>query len=290
MIRAVWLAALTMVSAFLTVPAFASEHPQSETAIAPITIGVSHRVETHGAQRDINVLLPPHYETDDEGYPLILVLDGGSTQDLFLSFGIYRWNQLWGRSRPAIIVGIETVDRQRELLPPTGDPAEQERYQTAGEADAFRAWIADSVLPMLRERYRHDGRAFIVGESAAGHFVVETWVKTPGLFDGYAAHSPSMQWNNQSLSHNFAALPERVRPPIFVSLADEGGPTEHGALRFVRAAGPELCFADRRESHVRHSNTLHQLLPEALQFLLPTDADWLGEYGMTVNCSLREIG
>lgn len=282
-----WLAIL---AAFAAVPALAGETPQSDQAVTAITLGEAHRLETHGAERQVNVLFPQGYETGEDSYPLVLILDGGVSQDLFLAFGIDRWNQLWGRSQPAIIVGIETVDRQRELLPATEDPAEAQSYPTAGESGAFRAWIADEVLPLLRQRYRHDGRAFLIGESAAGHFVAETWVKTPVLFDGYAALSPSLQWNEQALSHDLAAMPQQARPPIFLSLADEGGPTEFGALRFVSASGPELCFSDRRASHVRHSNTLHQLLPEALQFLLPTQADWLGEYGMTVNCSLREVG
>ena len=34
--------------------------------------------------------------------------------------------------------------------------------------------------------------------------------------------------------------------------------------------------------------SLHQLLPQALQYLLPTEADWLGEYGLTVECEMRE--
>ena len=74
------------------------------------------------------------------------------------------------------------------------------------------------------------------------------------------------------------------RPPLFISLADEGGNTEEGVLRLVEEAGPKLCFADRR-TELAHANTLHGLLPEALQYLLPTEADWLEEYGLTLRCS-----
>ena len=50
--------------------------------------------------------------------------------------GLMRWGALWGRSQDAIIVGIETRDRQRELLPPTGDAAERKRWPSAGESAA----------------------------------------------------------------------------------------------------------------------------------------------------------
>ncbi len=263
-------------------PSYASEVVTSE----PLTIGTSYVVSTHGAERRINVVLPADYETTDREYPFVIMLDGGLKQDFFLTLGIERWNQLWGRSAPVIFVGVETVDRQRELLPPTGSKDEQDRYPTAGESASFRQWMSTSILPMLKDEYRDDGRTFLVGESAAGHFVAETWAAAPELFDGYAALSPSLQWNNQSLSHGLAGMNNPGRPPLFISLANEGGATEKGVLRFVAGAGPDVCFADRRKE-LAHANTLHGLLPEALQYLLPTEADWLDEYGLRLRCSDR---
>ena len=265
-------------------PAIAQEAPVS----SPITIGEAVTVATLGAERSLNIVLPRGYENSEEGYPIVLVLDGGIDQDLFLALGIERWNQLWGRSQPAILVGVETVDRQRELLPPTQVAEERERYPTAGESAAFRAWLGDTVLPMLRERYRHDGRALIIGESAAGHFVVETWLAQPDLFDGYAALSPSLQWDDRALAQAAPVEDGTERPTLFLSLADEGGDTEAGALELREKLGSRFCFADYRQSHVRHANSMHQLLPQALQYLLPTEADWLAEYGLITGCETLE--
>ncbi|MBV7255349.1 alpha/beta hydrolase [Pacificimonas sp. WHA3] len=276
----------------MKIPAFASVilllfvtplHARDALRSEPLTIGTSHILSTHDAERRVNVVLPTGYGQDDQTYPMVLMLDAGLQQDFFLSLGIERWNQLWQRSVPAIFVGIETVDRQRELLPPTSSEPEQKRFPTAGESDGFRHWLSSEVLPLLREHYRDDGRAFLLGESAAGHFVVETWIKTPELFDGYAALSPSMQWNGQALSRNFAREAETDRPPLFISLADEGGDTEEGLLRFVSSVRSPMCYSDRRDDLV-HANTLHGLLPEALQYLLPTGADWLAEYGLVLRC------
>ena len=248
----------------------------------PITIGTSYTLGVEDAERRINIVVPRGYDDEATDYPLVVVLDGGLQQDFFLTLGLERWNQLWQRSAPAIFVGIETVDRQRELLPPTTDIQEKGRYPTAGNSDAFRSWIADTVLPMLRAEYRTDGRAFLIGESAAGHFVVETWLEQPALFDGYAALSPSLQWNDQALSKAVATDSVKARPPLFLSLANEGGATEEGVLRV--AGKSQACFADRRDSLV-HANTLHGLFPEALQYLLPTEADWLDEYGLKLDCA-----
>jgi predicted alpha/beta superfamily hydrolase len=253
----------------------------------PLIIGETVTLEALGEQRSVNIILPPDYAKEPEKrWPVIYLLDGAMSQDLMMGAGLMRWGALWGRSRDAIIVGIETKDRQRELLPSTGDTAERQRWPSAGESAAFRAWLADTVKPLVEARYRHDGTAFLVGESAAGHFVVETWVSAPQLFTGYAAISPSLQWDSEALSRR--ALGTAKRPPLYLSLADEGGATESGMVRLLGVLPKDqpFCFSDRR-TQLRHATAFHGLLPEALQYLLPTDADWLEEYGMLLRCDQR---
>ena len=282
-IRTTWTrAALAALALALAVPAVA-QTPEP----APLTIGETVTLEAVGASRSVNIILPPDYAKEPERrWPVIYMLDGAMKQDLMMGIGLMRWGALWGRSRDAIIVGIETKDRQRELLPVTGDPAERAKYPTAGESAAFRAYIAELVKPMVEARYRHDGTAILVGESAAGHFVVETWASAPSLFTGYAAISPSLQWDGEALSRR--AIGTATRPPLYLSLADEGGATETGMERLLDGlpADQPFCFSDRRKD-LRHATALHGLLPEALQFLLPTEADWLEEFGMVLRCEKR---
>ena len=258
---------------------------QGTPEFAPFVVGETAKATVLDAKREINVILPPEYANEpDRQWPVVIMLDGGVQQDLMLGVGIHNWNRLWGRSHGAIWVGVETKDRQRELLPPTSDAAERDRFPTAGESDVFRDWLVGEVLPMIAARYRGNGEVFLVGESAAGHFVVETWAKHPEAFTGYAAISPSLQWDGQSLSRKVASGKVNAAP-LYVSLADEGGGLQEGVLRVVGAMpeGQRWCFSDRRED-LLHSNSLHGLLPEALQFLMPTPADWLEEYGFVLRC------
>lgn len=253
----------------------------------PLTIGETVTLEALGAERAVNIILPPDYAAEPERrWPVVYLLDGAMKQDVMMGAGLMRWGALWGRSKDAIIVGIETKDRTRELLPATDDAAEFANYPTAGESAAFRAWMAETVKPLVEARYRHDGTAFLVGESAAGHFVVETWASAPQMFTGYAAISSSLQWDFEALSRR--PLGEAKRPPLYLSLADEGGATETGMERLLGALLEDqpYCFSDRR-TQLRHATSLHGLLPEALQYLLPTEADWLDEFGMVLRCEMR---
>ena len=284
-LRIGWIrAAMAALALSAAVPSTAA--PESQ----PLTIGEMVVLEAVGAQRAVNIILPPDYAAEPEKrWPVIYQLDGAVKQDLMMGAGLMRWGALWGRSRDAIIVGIETKDRQRELLPPTGDAAERKRWPTAGESAAFRAWIAGTVKPLVEARYRHDGTAFLVGESAAGHFVVETWATAPQMFTGYAAISPSLQWDFEALSRRDVGT--AARPPLYLSLADEGGATESGMERLLGVLPKDqpYCFSDRR-TQLRHATSLHGLLPEALQYLLPTEADWLEEFGMVLRCDRRGGG
>jgi predicted alpha/beta superfamily hydrolase len=269
----------------LAAAALASAQPAPQPQ--PLSIGETVTLEALGEVREVNIVLPIGYAKEpDKRWPVVYLLDGGQTQDLMMGAGLQRWNTIWGRSEDAIIVGIATKNRQRELLPPTRDAAEQTRWPTAGESAAFRAWIAGTVKPLVEARYRHDGTAFLVGESAAGHFVVETWASAPAQFTGYAAISPSLQWDFEALSHK--PLSQGARPPIYLSLADEGGATESGIMRLLAAlpASQPYCFSDRRKE-LHHATALHGLLPEALQYLLPTDVDYLKDYGFILRCEKR---
>ncbi|TRD10118.1 alpha/beta hydrolase [Erythrobacter insulae] len=258
---------------------------QAAPESTPLIIGETITLTALDEKRQINVILPADYHTaTDKAWPVIYMLDGGMNQDLMLVTGLNSWNGLWERSQQAIIVGVQTKDRQRELLIPTSDPAEREQYPSAGESEAFRLWLSSTLQPLIQQKYRTNGTDILVGESAAGHFVVETWMNASSLFDGYGAISPSMQWSDQQLARQIDGNVNGL-PPLFVSLADEGGATEEGVMTLIEAmdGNQDFCFSDRRNDLV-HANSLHGLLPEALQYLLPTNVEWLSEYGLGLRC------
>lgn len=256
----------------------------SEPDPAPLTIGEQHVFLAMDEAREVNVVLPLSYGQDpDRRYPVVYMLDGGVSQDLMMQVGVVRWTQMWGRTSDFILVGVETKDRQRELLPPTTDKEALEVWPTAGESAEFRAYLRDEVMPIVAATYRTDGNDFLVGESAAGHFVVETLLTEPDLFDGYAAISPSLWWEEQLLARTAEANGSGT-PPLFISIADEGQTMDEGVRRVVAARGAAAtCFADRPD--LTHAVTFHALLPSALQYLLPGEEELPDEWGMVTGCA-----
>lgn len=260
----------------------------AQPAAVPITIGETHQLAFgDDDSRQINVYLPDGYSKGQERYPVLYVIDGGLSQDFLHVAGTSALNAVWGRSRPVIVVGIESKDRRAELIGSPGTAEERKQYPTAGRSARFRTFLRERVKPMVEASYRTSGEDGVIGESLAGLFIVETWLREPSLFDRYAAIDASLWWDAQALSKETAALlaAKQPRGPLFLTYSNEGPQTTDAADRVAVAAGPLLCLAPRTD--LTHATAYHILSPQALQFLFPTDNKHDPEWGFEVKCSKR---
>ena len=268
--------------------AIAAELPPS--TVQPISIGRAHTVTSAvlRERRLINVVLPASYgKHPEKKYPVLYLIDGGIDQDLLHVSGALHLGALWGRSDEAIVVGVETKDRRRELVGPTRDPELLRKYPTAGSSKAFRTFIRDEVKPLIESGYRTNGQDAVIGESLAGLFILETYLEEPALFDAYAAIDPSLWWDKEALSKTAAAKAARLdKPrPLYLAMAKEQAETPVAMGRVttaLRGAVPRRCLAVRPD--LFHSTIYQQLIPQALQFVLPAKEPAPAEFGFKVQC------
>lgn len=198
--------------------------PVAET---PVVIGRSYALPSAvmGATREINVWLPPGYDGGQARYPVLYLLDGGRDQDFHHISGLAQLGTVNGTTRDVIVVGIASVDRRNELALPTEDAELIARYPTQGQSERFRRFVAEEVLPFVEGRFRTDGDTALMGESLAGLFVVETFLKEPQMFDAYVAVSPSLWWDGGRLARQSGAhLRDHSNDPrtLILTLGDEG--------------------------------------------------------------------
>lgn len=178
-----------------------------------------------GATREINVWLPPGYDGGATRYPVLYVLDGGQTQDFHHISGLAQLGTVNGTTRDVIVVGIASVDRRNELALPTDNAELIARYRTHGQSDRFRRFIAEEVQPFVEARFRTNGKTALMGESLAGLFVVETFLKEPQMFDAWVAVSPSLWWDGGRLARQSGAhLRDHSNDPrtLILTVGDEG--------------------------------------------------------------------
>lgn len=264
---------------FLAAASPSAAQPQ-EPAVAPVPIiaGQSFRLSSRplGEQRTINLWLPPSYGRGDRRYPVVYLIDGGLSQDYFHITGLAHLGALSWSTQEVIVVGIETVDRRRELaFPVQRDASLRLRYPSAGASSDFRRFIVDEVKPFVERSYRTNGEDALLGESLAGLFIVEAFLREPAAFDTYIAMDPSLWWDDGRLTEEAAALlsgsgtsPRR----LWLSVGRETLEQPQYSDRLVAALreGPaSVTFRYEPRPALTHATIYHPTAWEALQALFP---------------------
>jgi uncharacterized protein len=168
----------------------------------PLTIGETFTIQSKalGEARRINVYAPAAFtDTSKTALPVMYMPDGGIAEDFLHVAGLIQVGAGNGTMRPFLLVGIENTQRRRDMTGPTENAEDRKIAPRVGGSQAFRSFIRDELMPLIKARYRTTNEKAIVGESLAGLFVVETLLLEPGLFDTYIAFDASVWWNNGQL-------------------------------------------------------------------------------------------
>lgn len=156
--------------------------------------------------RVINIWTPATYEKSTDSLPVLYMPDGGIKED-FPHIANTLEKLIAENKIPAcILVGIENTERRRDLTSATKVAYDLEHIPNAGGADNFRKFIKNELFPVINEKYRTTNKKFIIGESLAGLFVLETYLVDYEMFDNYIAFDPSIWFNEQYLVKNFESL------------------------------------------------------------------------------------
>jgi len=201
--------------------------------------GIPLESEIYGEARTINVYLPMGYAGRDERFPVLYLIDGGVHQDFIPMAGMAALAALSGQYREFILVGIQTNDRHYELTSKSEVAYDLGNIPRNGGADDFLRHLQNEVKSFIEDRYRTSGEDAIIGESLAGLFITETFLRAPESFDHYVAVSPSLWWRDMGLSREAADLLQGDGFPadrsLYLTIADEGGTMIEGMERLVKA-------------------------------------------------------
>lgn len=175
---------------------------------APLVIGETFTIDSkimHEVRR-INVYKPPGYTDSSARVPVLYMPDGGMAEDFLHVAGLVQVGVGNGTMRPFLLVGIENTQRRRDTTGPTDNPEDRKIAPRVGGSALFRQFIREELMPFIKARYHTTNETAIVGESLAGLFVVETFLREPDMFDTYIAFDPSLWWNSGKLVTDAQAL------------------------------------------------------------------------------------
>ena len=223
MLLAILLVALLGVHPLQDVPA--SQHPEAR----PLVIGETFTIASRSLKeaRRINVWTPPGYAASGAArLPVLYMPDGGIQEDFLHVAGLLQVSIGNGTMRPFILVGIENTERRRDMTGPTTNADDRKIAPRVGGSAGFRRFIRNELMPEVKARYRTTSESAIVGESLAGLFIVETFLREPDLFDTYIAFDPSLWWNGEELVKT-AGAQLRARPvrkkTLYLSTSGDAG-------------------------------------------------------------------
>ncbi len=140
----------------------------------------------------VYIKLPDDYNSTDQNYPVLYLLDGDITFPLALS--ALQYMEYGQHVAEMIIVGIgygsldwQTGNNRSRDYTVFSTP--DRPYQ--GGAGNFQTFLESELLPEIESGYRvNKNRNIIFGHSLGGQFVLYSLINNPGLFSGYIASSP----------------------------------------------------------------------------------------------------
>lgn len=158
--------------------------------------------------RVINVWTPKNYSQSKDSFPVLYMPDGGIKEDF--PHIANTLSKLIDEKKipPYILVGIENTERRHDLSGPTKVEYDLKYVPNPGGSNNFRSFIKNELFPEIETKYRTKNKKAIIGESAAGIFVIETFLLDNNMFDYYIAMDPSLWYNEQYLVKNFETLVE----------------------------------------------------------------------------------
>ncbi|MQA19710.1 alpha/beta hydrolase [Rugamonas rivuli] len=239
--------AAALLGACIAGPLHAAPATSAISAATPLVIGESFNIESKvlAETRHINVYMSRGYGLPaDAPLPVLYMPDGGLREDFLHIAGLLQVSVDNGTMRPFMLVGIENTQRRRDMTGPTDNAEDKKIAPVVGGSAQFRRFIKEELMPEVKQRYRTTGETALIGESLAGLFVVETFLREPQLFDHYVAADPSLWWNDSKLLAEAPQLldkrPTRPQTLYFASSGNAGivkGADQLSALLTTRAPG-----------------------------------------------------
>ena len=156
--------------------------------------------------RVINIWTPPNYKESADSFPVLYMPDGGIKEDFPHIANTLAKLIKENKIPPYILVGIENTERRRDLSGLTEIKYDLKYIPNPGGSNNFRGFIKNELFKEINTKYRTTDKRAIIGESAAGIFVIETFLLDNDMFDYYIAMDPALWYNEQYLVKNFEAL------------------------------------------------------------------------------------
>ena len=168
---------MIIMKGLITILTFLLVFQSSAQTGEPNVVGENIIIESEvlKASKHIQVHLPNEYHKSNQNYPVVYLLDG---QRFFLyGVSLYQSFKAFDTAPDFIVVGVTNNEATRMAT-----------FSSNGEQ--FLNYLKSEVIPYVDKNYRTSNKRLLYGWAYAGGFVMETFMKSPDLFDGLILSSP----------------------------------------------------------------------------------------------------
>ncbi len=207
---------------------------------SPVSIG-TYRViasDVLGEARRLLINLPRGYEGSAISYPVVYHTYGDYISEYYAdAFATLERLGNSARTPQLILVGIDNIDRYRDLRPLTPDGRKS-------GTEAYTRFLREEVIPFVERNYRTTGFRILVGPQAGAIFGLYTLQENTDLFDAYILNNPFVSKpNTESLLSKAATFYENqdeLRKFVFITFggADESPGDVANVYRFAEFTAP----------------------------------------------------
>lgn len=180
------------------------------------------------------VALPESYAREPQRrYPVVFVTDANYAFPLLRAIG-RRVGDHGKGLEDFILVGLSYAtgdtpeySRRRDYTPSAGGEPNAVsdmpgRKPAFGEAERYRVFLRDEVLPFVARHYRIDGkRKTFAGHSYGGLLGAHVLLTEPSMFDRYVLTSPSLWWDGKTMlrrAQDYVASHDTLPAQVFMAI------------------------------------------------------------------------
>lgn len=225
-----------------------------------------------GQEYELQIMLPAGYEGATKKYPVVYLMD--SQWDFPLVSCIYGEQYYDGFIPEMIVVGVTwgggKILRARDYVPPSTNDLQG----AAGGADKFLDFMKTELFPFIESNYRAESdNRILMGCSLGGLLTLYTLFTHTDMFNGYAAASPALGWDNGALrKHEEAFSKKQITKPVRVYITE--GDVETGRTDFEQFATTmkgrnykNVSLRSKILENTGHSGTKNETYARGLQYI-----------------------
>ncbi|WP_417237112.1 alpha/beta hydrolase-fold protein [Bizionia paragorgiae] len=205
-------------------------------------LGTQHIIKSGilNKERPIIISLPIGYKDSNTNYPVLYVLDG--LQNIKHTVATVELLTESGLIPPLIVVGLESLDRTKDLTPSNAGQnvhgsAGNAGIPQSGGAPKFLKFLGEELIPFIDANYRTHPYRILEGHSLGGLFSVYTLMEKKDLFDAFIVEAPALWWNKEEMTEkakSFFKSNESLNKTVYLGIGGgDGWGMRQELLRFV---------------------------------------------------------